>query len=97
MRLLLKILAAAIVGVLTLLVSIVALLLDISKYVLNFISCLFAIAGFILFTFIKARYSGAAFIAFALIISPIGLPGFAKWLIGRISNVNRTLREFITS
>jgi hypothetical protein len=40
---------------------------------------------------------GVIFLALSFLISPLGIPAIAEWLIEKLYDINYSLRDFITS
>jgi len=96
MRIILKIIAAPFVVVLTILWAIMVFLFCWAETILKFLS---GIAGLIAIIMLIAGQTqgGIVFGVIAFLISPIGIPAIAKWLIDKIDDLNATLKGFITT
>ena len=96
MRFFLKVLAAPFVIVLTILWALMVFLFCWAAAVLNFVS---GIAGLIaIVLFISGQTTAGIVIAvIAFLISPVGIPAIARWLIDKIEDLNDTLKCFITA
>jgi len=96
MRIILKILAAPLVVVLTITWAFLVFLFCWAETILNYIS---GIAGLIaLVFFITGQTTGGiVFAVIAFLISPVGLPLVAKWLIDKLDDLNDALKCFITT
>jgi len=95
MRLIFKILAAPVVGVLTLTVAFFTFVLAISGAVLGFVSVVVFVLSVIMLT-IPNIAGGIAWMVIAFLISPMGLPRVAEWLLEKLDDVNCVLKDFIT-
>ena len=96
MRIILKIIAAPFVVVLTILWAIMVFLFCWAETILKFLS---GITGLIAIIMLIAGQTqgGIVFGVIAFLISPIGIPAIAKWLIDKIDDLNATLKGFITT
>jgi hypothetical protein len=94
MRIVLKILALPIVGILTLVVAVCSFLLLMTGILLWILSGLLFIASIIML-FTGQTAGGIAFLAIAFLVSPYGLPAFAAWLVGKLNSINASLKAFI--
>jgi hypothetical protein len=96
MRLILKIFALPVAGILTLLVAFCTFALAISGAILGLISVVvFLLALFMTFT--VSVPGGIAWMFIAFLISPLGLPRFAEWLIEKVDDINQSIKCFIAS
>ena len=96
MRIILKIIAAPFVVVLTISGAVLIFLFCWAEMVLKFASGIVGLVAIILL--IAGQTQGSIiFAAIAFLISPVGIPAFAKWLIDKLSDLNDTLKCFITS
>lgn len=96
MRIILKILAAPFVLVLTLLVAVLSFLLSLSVGILSIGASLLGLLGVLMMAVERDVYTGAALLAMAFAVSPFGLPALAGWLVGKLDDLNYSLRGFIT-
>jgi len=96
MRIILKILAAPFVVVLTVSWALLIFVFCWAETLLQYVS---GIAGLIaLVLFIMGQTTGGiVFAVIAFLISPVGLPAIAKWLIDRLDDMNDALKNFITT
>jgi len=96
MRIILKILAAPFVAVLTILWAVMVFVFCFAEKILSIIS---GIAGLIAIVFFIAGYipNGIVLAVIAFLISPVGIPAIAKWLIDKLENLNDSLKYFITT
>jgi len=94
MRLIFKILAAPLVGVLTLAGAFCSFALAISGAILGVVSVIVFILAVVMLT-IPNVPGAIAWMAVAFLISPLGLPRIAEWLLGLLDGVNGALKDFI--
>jgi len=96
MRIILKIIAAPFVVILTITGACLAFLFGFASVVLNIVSGIGALLGFV--TLITGQTTnGIIILVLAFLLSPVGLPAVAEWLIGKLYDLNYSLRNFITS
>jgi len=86
MRLLLKILAAPIIAALTLFVWICSAILYCSAYVLGLAGSLLGLLA-ILVIVLDSVKNGMLLLLIAYLVSPLGLPMAAAWLLARVQDV----------
>jgi hypothetical protein len=94
MRIVLQIVAAPIMCLLALAVSICSFLLVVAGFVCWILSVLTTICGVVLL-FTNEVAGGIAFLVIAYLVSPYGLPSFAAWLVGKLSALRYSLKDFI--
>ena len=95
MRLLLKILAAPVLLLLTLVVAFCTFILMMTGIVAWILSGL-VFAGAVILLFTGQTAGGIAFLVVAFLVSPYGLPAIAAWLVGKLEGVKYSLGEFIS-
>jgi len=89
-----KVLAAPLIAVLTVTVSVSHLALAVSGVVLGFASVVaFLLSVCTIFIFGVER--GIPCFVASILISPIGLPRLAGWVVGRLDCFNNILKSFI--
>lgn len=94
MKLLLKVLAAPIIVVLTLFVWIFSLLLYCSAFVFGLISTIIGLLGLaVLITY--SVQNGIILLVIAFLVSPVGLPMAAAWLIGKVQDFKYWIQDGI--
>ncbi len=94
MRLIFRILAAPVSGVLSLAVAFFSFALSVSGAVLGIASVLgFVLALAVIIT--ADTWAGLALMAAAFLISPFGLLRFAQWLVRMADGFNGMLKDFI--
>jgi len=96
MRILLKIIAAPLVVVLTVLWLVLNFLFAIASTFLIII-CVIGVMMSIAFFIFKQTTGGIIFLTISYLISPFGLPLAANWLIEKVGELNFALRDFMTS
>lgn len=95
MKILLKILLAPVVVVLTFIIWIFTLVTHISAVILNILSVLLAITSIIMFAAQHNIGSGIAFLVFAFLLSPYGLPMAAAWFIAQLIYFSDWIKEAV--
>jgi len=96
MRIILKILAAPFVVVLTISWALLVFLFSWAETILNFVSGIAALAALAMLIFGQTP-GGIVFAIIAFLISPVGIPLVAKWLIDKLDDLNDALKCFITT
>jgi hypothetical protein len=96
MRIILKIIAAPFVILLTLSWAIMVFLFSWAEVILKFLS---GITGLIAIVMLIAGQTqgGIVFGVIAFLVSPIGIPAVAMWLIDKLGDWNDALKSFITT
>ena len=96
MRILFKILAAPFVVVLTVSWAVLFFVFCFAETILSWVS---ALAGILAIVFFIAGMipNGIVFAVLAFLVSPVGLPAVANWLIDRLGDMNSSLKHFITT
>lgn len=94
MRIILKIIAALIVVLLALFVWICSGLLYCSAFVLGLAGTLLGILGVLALLFSTVKNS-VIVLVMAFLVSPMGIPMAAAWLLGKLQGANYALRDFI--
>ena len=97
MRTILKIIAAPFVVILTIIVAVFVFLFALSERILNYVSGLVALAGIALMIISQDWLRSGVILLIAFLVSPVGIPAVAEWLIGKLDSLNYSLRDFITS
>lgn len=94
MKIFLKLLAAPLVVALTLLVWISAALLYCSAFIFGLAGTLVGLLGLaVLITY--SVQNGIILLVIAFLVSPLGLPMAAAWVMGKLQDLNYALRDFI--
>ncbi|MCL2141092.1 MAG: CD1845 family protein [Dehalococcoidia bacterium] len=97
MRTFFKILAMPFVMVLFILCPVLAFIFGTAKLLLNYLLILFILLSLGLFFLVKNIPAGIAFAITALLISPIGIPLVADWLIDKLCDLKDSLDDFVKS
>lgn len=96
MRLLLKLFAAPVMLVLTILAAMLMFLFDICSFLLTVASVITALLGIGLF-FTPTPHGGFTFLFLAFLLSPYGLQAVAGLLIEAVDGLGSSLRQFLVS
>jgi hypothetical protein len=96
MRIILKIIAATFVVILSVLWAVSVFLFGALSGILGFI-CGIGVLLSIIFFIAGLTPGGIILLVFSFLISPVGLPLIAEWLIGKLSDLNEGLKDFITT
>ena len=96
MRLILKLIAAPFVVLLTVLVAVLLFLFSLSSFFLTAASVIVGLLGVGLF-FLGYPVGAVAYLVIAFLLSPLGLQAAADFIIGKMADLNLSLRQFITS
>ena len=96
MRLLLKLFAAPVMLVLTILAAMLMFLFDICSFLLTVASVITALLGIGLF-FPPTPHGGFIFLFLAFLLSPYGLQAVAGLLIEAVDGLGSSLRQFLVS
>lgn len=91
----LKILAAPVMVVLSLLAAVVTFLFCIASAVCELGCVVLTILSLVLFLG-GQTVGGIVFLVLAFLISPFGIPAIAEWLVDRLHSAKFALRDFIT-
>lgn len=95
-KLIFKIIAAPLVVVLTVAVPLFTFLFCYAATLLGIVSGVGVLASIALLI-TGEKLGCCVFLLLSFLISPIGIPAIAEWLIGRLNSVNYSLRYFIIS
>lgn len=96
MRLILKVIAAPLVVLLTVLVAVLLFLFSLSAFFLTAASTIAVLLGGGLF-FMGFPLGGVLYLLIAFLLSPYGLQAVAGGVITGLDRMNLSLRQFITS
>jgi hypothetical protein len=96
MRIIFKILAAPFVLVLTVAWALLVFLFCWAEMILNFVSGLAMLVALILFVTGQTT-GGVVYTVIAFLVSPVGLPAIASWLIDLLDSLNDALKCFIAT
>jgi hypothetical protein len=94
MRLVLRILAAPLVLALVVIIAVCTFVISVSSFLLGIasvIALLLAVAMFIL----SSPALACAWLVIAFLLSPVGLPKLAEWLVDRVADVSGALSGFV--
>lgn len=94
MKIILKILAAPIVLVLTLFVWICSALLYCSAFIFGLAATIIALLGVAVLVTYSLK-NGIILFIIAFLVSPIGLPMAAAWLLGKVQDLRYMLQNII--
>ena len=94
MRIILKILAAPFIAVLTILWAVLIFVFCFAETILQYASGLVGLIAIVLF-FMGQTTGGIVFAIIAFLISPVGIPAIAKWLIDKLDDMNHALKSFM--
>lgn len=94
MRVLLKVLAAPIIVVLTLFVWIFSLLLYCSAFVFGLISTIIGLLGLVVLVTYSMQ-NGIILLVISFLVSPVGLPMAAAWVLGKVQDLRYWIRDLI--
>lgn len=96
MRLILKLIVASFMVLLTVLVAVLLFLFSLSSFFLTAASGIVGLLGVGLF-FLGYPVGAVAYLMIAFLLSPLGLQAAADFIIGKMDDLNLSLRQFITS
>lgn len=96
MRFILKIIAAPFVVALTITVAVLTFLFCYAVAVLQVVSGIGVLISIIMLV-TGEKLGGIVFLILSFLISPLGIPAIAEWLIDRLDDLNYSLRNYITS
>jgi hypothetical protein len=96
MRIILKIIAAPFVILLTISWAIMVFLFCWAEVILKFLSGIAVLIAIIMLLAGQTQ-GGIVFGVIAFLVSPIGIPAVAKWLIDKIDDLSVALKSFITT
>lgn len=92
LKILLRIILAPLMLVLILLIHFSAFLLTVASGIFGLTGTVFAILGAIIF-FAVNRTNGIIVLIFAFLVSPLGLPMLAAWLIGKLQQLRYAIQD----
>jgi len=96
MRTILKIFVAPFVVLLTIFWAAMVFVFSWAETILQFVSGIAMLLALVMF-FGKQIPGGITFAAIGFLISPVGIPAIAEWLINKIDDLNGALKDFITT
>lgn len=94
MKFVLKILFAPVIAVLVVLVSALALILNLSAWVFGIASTILGILGLAVLLLDNA-VNGGIILVIAFLVSPIGLPMLAAWMLGQIQRFRYFIQDAV--
>ncbi len=94
MKFVLKILFAPVIAVLVVLVSALALILNLSAWVFGIASTILGILGLAVLLLDNAA-NGVIILVIAFLVSPIGLPMLAAWMLGQIQRFRYFIQDAV--
>ena len=94
MKFVLKILFAPVIAVLVVLVSALALILSLSAWVFGIASTILGILGLAVLLLDNAA-NGVIILVIAFLVSPIGLPMLAAWMLGQIQRFRYFIQDAV--
>lgn len=94
MKFVLKLLFAPVIAVLVVLVSALALILNLSAWVFGIASTILGILGLAVLLLDNAA-NGGIILVIAFLVSPIGLPMLAAWMLGQIQRFRYFIQDAV--
>mgnify|MGYP000591489782 FL=1 len=94
MKFVLKILFAPVIAVLVVLVSALALILNLSAWVFGVASTILGILGLAVLLLDNA-VNGVIILIIAFLVSPVGLPMLAAWMLGQIQRFRYFIQDVV--
>lgn len=94
MKFVLKILFAPVIAVLVVLVSVLALILNLSAWVFGIVSTILGVLGLAVLLLDNAA-NGVIILVIAFLVSPIGLPMLAAWMLGQIQRFRYFIQDAV--
>lgn len=94
MKFVLKILFAPVIAVLVVMVSALALILNLSAWVFGIASTILGILGLAVLLLDNAA-NGVIILVIAFLVSPIGLPMLAAWMLGQIQRFRYFIQDAV--
>lgn len=94
MKFVLKILFAPVIAVLVVLVSALALILNLSAWVFGIASTILGILGLAVLL-LDNVVNGVIILVIAFLVSPIGLPMLAAWMLGQIQRLRYFIQDAV--
>ena len=94
MKFVLKILFAPVIAALVVLVSALALILNLSAWVFGIASTILGILGLAVLLLDNAAH-GVIILVIAFLVSPIGLPMLAAWMLGQIQRFRYFIQDAV--
>lgn len=94
MKFILKILAAPVIAILVVFIWLCALLLKLSAWVFGILGTIFGILGLAV-PILDNVTNGITILVFAFLVSPVGLPMVAAWMIGQMQRFRYFVQDAI--
>ena len=94
MKLILKILAAPVIAILVVVIWLCALLLRLSAWVFGIVSTILGVLGLAVLILDNVT-NGIIILVFAFLVSPMGLPMVAAWMIGQMQRFRYFVQDAI--
>ena len=94
MKLILKILAAPVIAILVVFIWLCALLLRLSAWVFGIVSTILGVLGLAVLILDNVP-NGFNILVYALLVSPMGLPMVAAWMIGQMQRFRYFVQDAI--
>jgi hypothetical protein len=94
LKLLLKILFAPTIAVLAVLIWLCGFMLKLSSWVFGILGTIFAILGLAILV-LESVTNGIIVLVFAFLVSPLGLPMLAAWMIGQMQRLRFFVQDAI--
>ena len=94
MKLILKILAAPVIAILVIFIWLCALLLRLSAWVFGIVSTILGVLGLAVLILDNVT-NGIIILVFAFLVSPMGLPMVAAWMIGQMQRFRYFVQDAI--
>lgn len=96
MKILFKLIAVPFMLTLTVTIPVLTFLFCYAVIFLEIVSGIGALIGIIML-FAVEKFDGCVILAFSFLISPLGIPAIAEWLIDKLNDLNYLLRGYIMS
>lgn len=94
MKFILKILAAPVIAILVVFIWLCALILKLSAWVFGIVSTIFGVLGLAVLILDNVT-NGIIILVFAFLVSPVGLPMVAAWMIGQMQRFRYFVQDAI--
>lgn len=94
MKFILKILAAPVIAILVVIIWLCALLLRLSAWVFGIVSTILGVLGLAVLILDNVT-NGIIILVFAFLVSPMGLPMVAAWMIGQMQRFRYFVQDAI--
>lgn len=94
MKLILKILAAPVIAILVVFIWLCALLLRLSAWVFGIVSTILGVLGLAVLILDNVT-NGIIILVFAFLVSPMGLPMVAAWMIGQMQRFRYFVQDAV--